>query len=81
VFQSPFFDPIFTSSFTQIGRLSRVYRGDLQLQLIELQSKLTELDSRIEVILDVQQRSSKEGLASSDNTPGGSQIQLESDAL
>ena len=81
VFRKLFFDPIFTSSFSEEGGLSSVYRRDLQLQLVELNSQLTELDSRIEVILEVQQRSSKEGLASSGNTPGGSQIQLESDAL
>jgi hypothetical protein len=80
-FRNLYFDPIFTSSFSEVGGLSGVYRRDLRLKLVELQSKLTELDSRIEVILDVQQRSSKEGLASSGNTPGGSQIQLESDAL
>jgi len=81
LFRKLFFDPIFTSSFSEEGGLSSVYRRDLQLQLVELKSQLTELDSRIEVILEVQQRSSKEGLASSGNTPGGSQIQLESDAL
>ena len=81
IFRDLYFDPIFTSSFTEVGGLSSVYRRDLRLKLVELQSQLTELDSRIEVILDVQQRSSKEGLASSGNTPGGSQIQLESDAL
>ncbi|MDB2616550.1 hypothetical protein N9Z13_06585 [Luminiphilus sp.] len=80
-FRKLFFDPIFTSSFSEEGGLSSVYRRDLQLQLVELKSQLTELDSRIEVILEVQQRSSKEGLVSSGNTPGGSQIQLESDAL
>ena len=81
LFRKLFFDPIFTSSFSEEGGLSSVYRRDLQLQLVELNSQLTELDSRIEVILEVQQRSSKEGLVSSGNTPGGSQIQLESDAL
>ena len=74
VFRNLYFDPIFTSSFSEVGGLSGVYRRNLQLQLVELQSKLTELDPRIEVILDVQQRSSKNGLASSGNTPGGSQI-------
>ena len=80
-FRNLYFDPIFTSSFTEAGGLSSVYRRDLQLQLFELQSQLTELDSRIAVILEVQQRSSNEGLASSNNARGGSQIQLESDAL
>ena len=81
LFRKLFFDPIFTSRFSEEGGLSSVYRRDLQLQLVELKTQLTELDSRIEVILEVQQRSSKEGLVSSGNTPGGSQIQLESDAL
>ena len=80
-FRNLYFDPIFTSSFTEAGGLSSVYRRDLQLQLVELQSQLTELDSRIAVILEVQQRSSNEGLASSNNARGSSQIQLESDAL
>ena len=68
-------------AFAKISGLSSVYRGDLQQQLVELQSQLTALDSRIAVILDVQQHSSKEGPASSNNARGGSQIQLESDAL
>ncbi|WP_435219119.1 hypothetical protein [Luminiphilus sp. nBUS_07] len=81
LFRELYFDPIFTSSFTEAGGLSSVYRRDLQLQVIELQSQLTELDSRIAVILEVQQRSSNKGLASSNNARGDSQIQLESDAL
>ena len=81
LFRKLFFNPIFTSSFSEEGGLSSVDRRDLQLQLVELNAQLTELDSRIEVILEVQQRSSKEGLALGGSTPGGSQLQLESDAL
>ena len=53
LFRGLYFNPIFTSSFTEVGGLSSVYRRDLQLQFIELKSKLTELDSRIVMILDV----------------------------
>ena len=80
-FQTLYFEPIFTASFSETGGLSSVYRRDLRLRLVELQSELTELDSRIQVILDVQQSSSKEGLSSGGSPPSGSQIQLESDAL
>ena len=63
VFRNLYFDPIFTTSSSEVGGLSGVYRRDLHLTLIQLQSKLTELDSRIAVILDVQQCPAKEGLA------------------
>ena len=34
-FRNLYFDPIFTSSFSEVGGLSGVYRRDLQLQLVE----------------------------------------------
>ena len=58
LFRNLYFNPIFTASFAEVGGLSNVYRRDLRLQLNELDAQMSELNSRISVIQELQQRSS-----------------------
>ena len=64
-----------------MGGLSSVYRRDLRLQLDELDAQMAELNSRISVIQELQQRSSNTQAASNGNSSIRGQIQLEGDAL
>ena len=81
LFRNLYFDPIFTASFAEVGGLSSVYRRDLRLQLDELDAQMAELNSRISVIQELQQRSSNTQAASNGNSSIRGQIQLEGDAL
>ena len=81
LFRNLYFDPIFTASFAEVGGLSSVYRRDLRLQLSELDAQMSELNSRISVIQELQQRSSNTAAASNGNSSIRGQIQLEGDAL
>jgi hypothetical protein len=81
LFRNLYFDPIFTESFTEVSGLSSVYRRDLGLQLKEYDAQLTELNSRINVIQEIQQNTSSQRITSGSGSSSGSDVQLGAGAL
>jgi hypothetical protein len=81
LFRNLYFDPIFTESFTEVSGLSSVYRRDLRLQLKEYDVQLAELNSRINVIQEIQQNTSSQSITSGRGSSGGSDVQLGAGAL
>ena len=81
LFRNLYFDPIFTESFTEVSGLSSVYRRDLGLQLKEYDAQLTELNSRINVIQEIQQNTSSQRISSGRGSSSGSDVQLGAGAL
>ena len=79
-FRRIYFEPIYSSSFSSNDSLALVYRRDMELEIEQLDTELTELTARIETIKELQRNDRGTSDASGQNA-GGSQMQIQGDAL
>ena len=79
-FRRIYFEPIYSSSFSADDALALVYRRDMELEIEQLDTELTELTARIETIKELQRNDRGTSDASGQNA-GGSQMQIQGDAL
>ena len=79
-FRRIYFEPIYSSSFSSNDSLALVYRRDMELEIEQLDTELTELTARIETIKELQRNDRGTSDASGQNA-GGSQMQISGDAL
>lgn len=79
-FRRIYFEPIYSSSFSSNDSLALVYRRDMELEIEQLDTELTELTARIETIKELQRNDRGTSDASGKNA-GGSQMQIQGDAL